>query len=117
MKRVILLILAGIFIFAKGKSEILDLKTRVLNGDPEGSAPPRRSPILVPIVDQEGTCFYFEQCNYQNAILQIIEDGVAVYTVTVPTDTNQVQLPESLQGDYEFDLICGNHCFYSDITL
>ena len=92
MKRVILLILASIFIFAKGKSEILDLKTRVLNGDPEGSAPPRRSPILVPIVDQEGTCFYFEQCNYQNAILQIIKDGVAVYSVTVPTDTNQVAI-------------------------
>ena len=109
--------LAGIFIKKKKKSEILDLKTRVLNGDPEGSAPPRRLPILVPIVDQEGTCFYFEQCNYQNAILQIIKDGVAVYTVTVPTDTNQVQLPESLQGDYEFDLICGNYCFYSDITL
>ena len=117
MKRVILLILAGIFIFAKGKSEILDLKTRVLNGDPEGSAPPRRSPILVPIVDQEGTCFYFEQCNYQNAILQITEAGTVVYSVVVSTDIDQVQLPDSLQGDYEFDLICGNYCFYSDITL
>ena len=117
MKRVILLILVSIFIFAKGKSEILDLKTRVLNGDPEGGIPPRRSPILVPIVDQEGTCFYFEQCYYQNAILQIIKDGVAVYSVIVPTDTNQIQLPESLQGDYEFDLLCGNYCFYSDITL
>lgn len=65
MKRVILLILVGVFIFANGKSEILDLKTRVLNGD----------------------------------------------------STNQIQLSESLQGDYEFDLVCRNYCFYSDITL
>ena len=117
MKRVILLILMGVFIFANGKSEILDLKTRVLYGDPEGSAPPRRSPILVPIVDKEGTCFYFEQCYYQNAILQITQAGVVVYSVVVATDINQIQLPDSLQGDYEFDLICGNYCFYSDITL
>ncbi len=117
MKRVILLILVGVFIFANGNSAILDLKTRVFNGDPYGSKPLRRSPILVPIVDQEGSCFYFEQCNYQNAILQITKDREVLYSVIVPMDTNQIQLPESLRGDYEFDLICGNYCFYSDITL
>ena len=117
MKKIILLVLVSIFVFANGNSAILDLKTKALTGDPAGGNGPKRAPLLVPVVDQEGHCIYFQQCNYQNAILQITKAGTVVYSVVVATDIDQIQLPDSLQGDYEFDLICGNYCFYSDITL
>jgi hypothetical protein len=115
-KKIILLILAGIFAFANGYCAQVDLNARPLNGDPEGGNSPTRSPILIPTVDQEDHTFYLEQYS-QDMIVQILSGGVIVYSVIVPAGTTQIQLPESLQGDYEFDLIRGNYCFYGDITL
>ena len=117
MKRVILLVFLAVIAFATGNSAQLNLKTKTLNGDPGGGIGPRRSPVFVPIVNQEGHTIYLEQCNYQDIIIQILNGEEVVYSVIVPVGTNQIQLPESLQDDYEFDLICDNYCFYDNVTL
>lgn len=78
--------------------------------------PPQRPNVLIPEVFQEGYSFYFDSSCAGN-LLQIVREGVIVFTTFIPTDVQQVSLPSTLSGNYEIQIIQGNLCFYGDITL
>jgi hypothetical protein len=51
-------------------------------------------------------------------VLNIVDSNdTVVYTVVVPSNVSEVDLPDTLSGTYELQLIQGNWCFYGDITL
>ena len=82
-------------------------------GIPGGS----KNPIEFPTVSQDGHTIEID-IPHPEYVLNIVDsnDNV-VYTVVVPSNVSEVDLPDTLSGTYELQLIQGNWCFYGDITL
>jgi len=115
MKRNLLFVLLCMFLTINGYCNIVHLSAK--HDDPISKGNGHRAPIMVPNVNQEGHTFVINQSFCDDVVVNILNEESIVYTVIVPAGTNQIILPDSLQGNYEFDLIHGNYCFYGDIIL
>ena len=78
---------------------------------------PQRSPIEYPEVGIDGdTLYFFTSCD--GCTLRIVnEDGEVEYATVIPTDCESIELPATLEGEYEIQIIRDNYCFYGDIFL
>ena len=76
-----------------------------------------RSPVMPPSVSIDGhTLYLYSGC--AGATLQVVNTlGVAVYTEELYETTTEVELPETLVGEYELQILRGNFCFYATIDL
>lgn len=83
--------------------------------DPTEHNPIMKLPIVWPVVTLEGYTLFFDSSCVDNTIL-LVQNGVVVYSGVVST-TLQFTLPSTLSGEYELQLIRGNFCFYSFISL
>ena len=54
---------------------------------------------------------------FKDFIGYVDENDVVVYTIVIPAGTISWVLPATLTGEYEFQLISGNYCFWGMITL
>ena len=77
-----------------------------------GSYP--KSPIQPPVVDLDDHMLYFTTSCVGDT-LQVVQNGEVIYSTTITTD--EVELPATLQGDFELQIIRGNWLFYGDIEL
>lgn len=77
----------------------------------------KRTLTLVPKVDLEGyTLTFYTPCD--GCVLRIVdENDVVVYSTIITTGTTSLELPSSLSGDYEIQIIQGNTYFYGYISL
>lgn len=81
--------------------------------DPTSTTPGHgKSPVLVPSVMQEGNILLFE-AGHAEYTLDIVQNGVTVYSVLVPSTTTQVVLPVWLEGSCELQLYMdGSNIYY-----
>lgn len=76
-----------------------------------------KSPVVPPSVSiDDHTLYLYSGC--AGATLQVVNAlGVAVYTEELYETTTEVELPETLVGEYELQILRGNFCFYATIEL
>jgi hypothetical protein len=73
-----------------------------------------KSPMQAPIVDLDDHTLYFTTSCVGDT-LQLAQNGVVVYSTTITSD--EVNLPASLEGDFELQIIRGSWLFYGDVEL
>lgn len=117
MKKLLLMIVGACMLstslFAK---EAIPFSVHYEDEQPVGNGNPR-SPIEVPLVYIEDNTLTFE-VNHPDYVLTIKdEDGYVVYTTTVFSTDTEVNLPSTLSGDYEINLVMGNWLFTGWINL
>lgn len=83
-------------------------------GQPGGFGGYPKSPVEIPIVDLDDHTLYFTTSCVGDT-LQLVQNGEVVYSTTITSD--EVNLPASLEGDFEIQIIRGNWLFYGDIEL
>ena len=59
-----------------------------------------KSPITIPSVDLEGYELTF-QCMHPAYAIDIVQNGIVIYSVDVDESTSSVMLPSWLSGEYE----------------
>lgn len=108
--KLIKLLLIGIFLFpfadnvnAKEKKEQV-IVIGTVKGGYSGNA---RSPMRLPIIYIEGHTLMFEDALIGQCVT-ILQDGQEVYSDVVGTDC-KINLPESLNGEYELQMVIGDH--------
>jgi len=84
--------------------------------DPIGGYPFPRMPIKLPEVFIDENTLLFDDL-WGNFTLQLIQNGVVIYSTAVPAGTATVVLPSTLSGDYELRLVTSTFYFYGYITL
>lgn len=87
----------------------------VFNDDPTigiGGIP--KSPVQVPVVDLDDHTLYFT-ASCVGDTLQLVQNGVVVYSTIISSD--EVELPATLEGEFEIQIIHDNWLFYGDIEL
>ena len=97
-------------------AERLILQVMVI--DPTISQNPQpKSPVVPPSVSiDDHTLYLYSGC--AGATLRVVNAlGVAVYTEELYETTTEVELPETLVGEYELQILRGNFCFYAMIEL
>ena len=77
-----------------------------------------KSPITIPSVDLEGYELTF-QCMHPAYAIDIVQNGIVIYSVDVDESTSSVMLPSWLSGEYEILLYPedSDYYFYGLITL
>ena len=94
----------------------VDLGVRI--DDVTGAGPGNnKSPIEIPYVWQDDHLITLSASHPEYVLNLVDSNDTVVYSVIVPATVSLVQLPASLTGTYELQLIQGNLCFYGDITL
>ena len=73
-----------------------------------------KSPVEAPIVDLDDHTLYFTTSCVGDT-LQLVQNGVVVYSTIISSD--EVELPATLEGDFELQIIHDNWLFYGDIEL
>lgn len=62
------------------------------------------------------TLFFYTLCD--GCTLNIVDSNdVGVYTTVIASGTTSLVLPQTLSGEYELQIICGNYLFYGKIDL
>lgn len=94
---------------------ILNLQVRI--EDPINNDGGHRTPVLPPVIGIEDYTLYFNTpCD--GCELRVVDgDGVVVYSTIIPISSSSLDLPSSLSGNYELQIISGNYCFYTEILL
>ena len=85
--------------------------------DPDNHDGPRRGPVVPPSVSIDGhTLYLYSGC--AGATLQVVNDlDEVVYTTEIPDEIEEIELPDTLVGEYELQILRGNFCFYATIDL
>ena len=104
------------FCYASGVGNPIPLEEGYINPtSPHGGLP--KSPIQVPEISLDDyTLYFFTPCD--GCTLNLVdENNVVVYTIVIPANTTSWVLPATLSGEYELQIIRGNHCFWGMIEL
>lgn len=111
-----LFVLSGIQVFAAVQGLPVGLSVKKIDGSPAhpGGA---KNPIEFPIVNQDGHTLEIDAPHAEYVLNIVDSNNIVVYTVVVPSNVSEVELPNTLSGTYELQLIQGDLCFYGDITL
>ena len=76
-----------------------------------------KSPVVPPSVSIDGHILYlYSGC--VGTTLQVVNDlNEVVYTTEIPDEIEEIELPDTLVGEYELQILRGNFCFYATIEL
>ena len=83
-------------------------------GQPIGFGSNPKSPIQAPIVDLDDHTLYFTTSCVGDT-LQLVQNDVVVYSIVISDD--EVELPETLTGEFEIQIIQDEWLFYGVIEL
>lgn len=106
--------MCGVSTVCQAEKEEVDVDIHIW--DPVGEHPVHRTPTLLPTVYIDDHTLSFEDL-YGGYVLQIVQDGVVVYTTTVIPRMTSVDLPSTLSGSYEFRLVADTYYYYGYIDL
>ena len=111
-----MLMLGGAQVFAATQGLPVGLSVKKIDGS-SGHPGGAKNPIEFPTVSQDGHTIEID-IPHPEYVLNIVDsnDNV-VYTVVVPSNVSEVDLPDTLSGTYELQLIQGNWCFYGTIIV
>ena len=86
--------------------------------DPTGNiGGSHKGPVQIPSIALDGhTLYFFTPCDGDTLRL-VDEDGVVVYSLVIPDGSSSLELPATLSGDYELQIIRGNFCFWGAVML
>ena len=101
--------------YAGDDGDLIEFDVRIIDNKPLHPGSPR-TPTLYPIVWQDGYELEFET-PHEEYVLNIVSGTTIVYTTVVASNVSSVQLPTTLSGTYELQLIQNNYCFYGYIEL
>lgn len=94
-------------------AERVNLSVGKVNKPTVGGGIPK-SPVEIPIVDLDDHTLYFTTSCVGDT-LQLVQNDVVVYSTVITSD--EVELPATLEGEFELQIIHGNWLFYGDIEL
>ncbi|MBQ6189939.1 MAG: hypothetical protein IJK45_07200 [Bacteroidaceae bacterium] len=78
---------------------------------------PAKSPILAPVVYQNGHTLLFDEA-LDGCVVQLLdEDENVIFTDSIEENQTDLTFPSSLSGTYELQIICGSITFYCYIEL
>lgn len=76
-----------------------------------------KGPVQIPSIALDGhTLYFFTPCDGDTLRL-VDEDGVVVYSLVIPDGSSSLELPATLSGEYELQIIRGNFCFWGAVML
>lgn len=110
-----MMLLGSVNVAATGLGSQINLEVKIINDTPINPGGPK-SPIIIPTVWQYGHELEIE-VPHSGYILNVVSGTTVVYSVTVSEDDMVIQLPASLSGEYELQLIRGQFIFYGFIEL
>lgn len=84
--------------------------------DTKSSNIPSFAPIRKPTIGISGNTLYLYG-QFSGVTLELIENGVTVYSTIVEANTNAVTLPDGMPGIYELRLNNGRYIYYCEIEL
>ncbi len=84
--------------------------------DTKSSNIPSFAPIRKPTIGISGNTLYLYG-QFSGVTLELIENGVTVYSTIVEANTNAVTLPDGMPGIYELQLNNGRFIYYCEIEL
>lgn len=78
---------------------------------------PHKSPVYIPQIGiEEHTIYFIDPCD--GCTLRVVnEDGEVEYATVIPVDCDSLELPSTLEGEYEIQILRGNYYFYGMIEL
>lgn len=94
----------------------INLQTNYRNPAPAGRGKPR-SPIQPPSIYLGNHTFSFNAFEEDCLILLLDNSGNEVFSGVIPAETTSFQLPTTLEGEYQIQLIYGNFIFIGEIEL
>ncbi len=97
--------------------EYLQLQVATENtDDPYKGNNPSFAPIRKPTIGISGNTLYLYG-QFSGVTLELIENGVTVYSTIVEANTNAVTLPDGMPGIYELRLNNGRYIYYCEIEI
>ena len=120
MKKLILsfcILLSGYVSYASVQHicELIPLEVSII--DPtDPTTPLPRNPIEIPKVYQDGYVLSFDT-SCIGTEMQVVHNGIVVYSTEITSNDLQLLLPSSLSGNYELRIYSGIYCFYGYIEL
>lgn len=112
MKKVFIMLLLALVTLTANAQRIHLTGTKI--GDPIVNGGNPKSPVDVPIVDLDDHTLYFTTSCVGDT-LQLVQNGVVVYSTVIADD--EVELPETLTGEFEIQIIQDEWLFYGVIEL
>lgn len=86
--------------------------------DPEDSQGNNgKSPVMIPEVSIDGHTLKYDSSCFGLQLQLINENGIAVYFTVIPTESNLLELPSYLSGNFVIQIISENYCFFGLINL
>jgi hypothetical protein len=104
----------GVSTVCHAEKEEVDVWVSIDN--PIGNHPVPRTPALLPTVFIDGHTLSFEDL-WGEYMLQIVQDGVVVYSTAIVPGMTYVNLPSTLSGSYEFRFVADTYYYYGYIDL
>ena len=115
MKRKFMLFAAALAMFTMSigaqAGEQVVVRVKIIKPTTSG---PQRNPVVLPEVYIDGYVLTFDESCVGDT-LQLVQNGVVVYSAVITSD--EVELPATLEGEFELQIIHGNWLFYGDIEL
>ena len=101
---------------AQNVSNEINFQVRIFDPTIE-NFPIGKDPITVPCVILEGHTLLF-QTSCDGSILRLVnENNIVVFSSVIPSGTTLFQLPTTLEGEYQIQLIQGNILYWGIIIL
>ena len=82
-----------------------------------GGSPRPRDSVTLPVVEQNGNTLYIISGCEDTDLVLLDEDEEEVYTQHITADITEINLPNSLQGTYQLQILSGDYAFVADIEL
>lgn len=97
--------------------ELVPVELELHWNDPgAGEDPPTKQPVPWPSIAIDGHTLYFLTA-HDEYVVQLLCNGIVVYSMPAPQTTTLVSIPSSLTGDYELRLLSDGWYFSSVISL
>jgi hypothetical protein len=82
-----------------------------------GGSPRPRGPITSPVVEQNANTLYIISGCEDTDLVLLDEAEEEVYTQHITVDTDEINLPNTLQGIYQLQIRIDEYAFVADIEL
>lgn len=112
-KKISLLMLLFIIVASSAMAQRIGLQIQYVDPTKELGGP-HRNPVDIPEVSLDDHTLYFTTSCVGDT-LQLVQNGVVVYSTVIADD--EVELPETLTGEFEIQIIQDEWLFYGVIEL
>ena len=94
--------------------ETIVLNSRTMDNIRGMGTPIRKSPVLIPeVTKNDHTLHFITPCT--GLTLQLVQDDEVCYETVITSD--YLEIPSSITGVYELQILSGNYVFYAEVEL